>query len=290
MDMVRLAKRLTHSRRVGHGGTLDPAATGVLPICFGQATRVMEYLVDGRKLYRAHIRLGIATDTYDSLGTTTLERDPSGITRDHVEKTLPSFIGTIEQRPPMYSALKYQGERLYKLARAGIQVKLPLRTVQVHRIEFLSWDPPFFTVEVECGRGVYMRSLVHDLGNILECGAHLDALIRLSAGPFLVDNAVSVQQLQMAANDGSWRSLLKPPDVVLKYMDPIQVDSLAERTLRNGQPVPLDPRTHYAQHMERRRAYGTGNRFVGVVCFNKAKSLWQPAKLFHLSDPSPYAP
>ena len=290
MDMVRLVKRLTHVRHVGHGGTLDPLATGVLPICFGQATRIMEYLIQSRKVYRAQLRLGISTDTYDSQGTPTEERNPSMVTRAQVEAALAQFTGVIDQQPPMYSAVKHQGKRLYQLARAGIEVPRDARRVHVYLLRLEEWTPPLFTLQVECGRGVYMRSLAHDLGQALGCGAHLDSLVRQRSGPFSIEESFSVEQLQRMVGDGTWQSALHPLDIVLTDLEAVEVDGRAERSLGSGQPVPLSPRTHYALHMERRRAYAPDGRFVGVVQFNKAKELWQPNKVFHLSTPSPYAP
>lgn len=290
MDMVRLVKRLTRVRHVGHGGTLDPGATGVLPICFGQATRAMEYLIQGRKVYQARMCLGVSTDTYDAQGRVTEQRDPSGVTRQQLGEALPRFTGLIEQQPPMYSALKHKGKRLYELARAGVEVARETRRVQVHRLEMVAWDPPFAGLLVECGRGLFMRSLVHDVGQALGCGAHLDSLVRMQAGPFRVEDSVTPEQFQEAVEGGTWESLLQAPDVVLLHLVAMRVDARAERSLRNGQPAMLDPRTHYASHMECRRAYGPDSRFIGVVRFNKGKGLWQPDKVFRLSAPSPHAP
>ena len=290
MDMVRLAKRLTSVKRVGHAGTLDPIATGVLPICFGQATRLMEEMVDGRKLYRAQFRLGVATDTHDAQGTAVSEADPSGVTRAQVEALFPVFTGSIMQRPPMYSALKHEGKRLYELARAGVEVERPPREVTVYSLTMLEWEPPLVTVEAECGRGLYMRTLAHDIGETLGCGAHLSALTRLRAGVFRLEEAVSPQQFEAAAGNGQWEELLSPPDVVLLDLVPVMAEPAAERHLRRGQAVSLRSAGLYTQHLEARRAYGADGRFLGVVRFNRAQNVWQPEKLFSLSQPSPHAP
>ena len=290
MEVVRQVKRLTRVRRVGHGGTLDPGATGVLPVCFGQATRLMEYLIEGTKIYRARVRLGISTDTYDLSGTITQERDPSQVTREQAERELTPFTGTILQQPPMYSALKREGKRLYQLARAGIEVERPPRKVQVLRLELMEWTSPFFVLEVECGRGVYMRSLVHDLGEALGCGAHLDSLTRLRAGPLTLGEAISLERFHQEVEAGRWTSLLWPPDAVLPHMEVVMVDPRSERAMRNGQPAPLGPETHYASHLEVRRAYNTTGHFIAIVRFHKGEGVWQPEKVFQLPTPSPYAP
>ncbi|MBI2856367.1 MAG: tRNA pseudouridine(55) synthase TruB, partial [Chloroflexi bacterium] len=182
MDVVRLIKRLTRQKRVGHAGTLDPQATGILPICIGQATRVMEYLVNSPKTYHAVVQLGVSTDTYDAQGQITDVRDPSHITLQDVDTALEAFRGVFYQVPPMYSALKREGERLYNLARAGKEVAREPRKVESFRLEVTGWNPPEVELEIECGRGLYVRSLAYDMGVALGCGASLGGLTRLSSG------------------------------------------------------------------------------------------------------------
>ena len=196
MDVVRRLKRASGVKRVGHGGTLDPIATGVIPICFGQATRLMEYLVDGTKDYRAVVELGVETDTYDALGQVVSNQNASHVTLADVSDALESYTGVIQQVPPMYSALKQQGKRLYDLARAGIEVAREPRTVEVFEITVLDWSPPQVTLEATCGRGFYVRSLAHDLGSSLGCGGHLKSLTRLRSGPFKVADALSVSDAE----------------------------------------------------------------------------------------------
>ncbi len=289
MDMVRLAKRLTRVKRVGHAGTLDPIATGVLLICLGQATRLMELLVEGRKVYRAQLRLGVATDTHDAYGTSVSEADPSGATREQLEALLPQFTGVIQQQPPMYSALKREGKRLYDLARAGVEVERAEREVTVYRLELLEWEPPLVTIEAECGRGLYMRTLAHDLGAALGCGAYLNALVRLRSGAFRVEEALSPQQFQEAVEEERWEELVKPLDTALLNLAPVVAEPAAERYLRSGQPVALRSDDE-AKHLETRRAYAADGRFLGLVRFNRSQSVWQPEKLFTLPKPSPHAP
>ena len=154
MDVVRRVKRASGQRRVGHGGTLDPIATGVIPVCMGQATRLMEDVVGGAKTYLAGVELGVSTNTYDALGEVTGRRDASGVTLTDIEGALPAFTGDILQVPPMYSALKREGKRLYDLARAGVEVEREARPVTVHSIALREWAPPVVTLEVECGKGV----------------------------------------------------------------------------------------------------------------------------------------
>ena len=156
-DVVSIIKRLTREKRVGHAGTLDPMASGVLPVCLGRGTRVVEFLMDAHKVYRAQIELGMATDTYDAAGKVTRREDPSSIGRSRLEAALDSFRGRIRQIPPMYSALKHQGQRLYQLARAGVTVSRKSRRAVVYRLELIAFEPPLVTLEVECGKGTYIR-------------------------------------------------------------------------------------------------------------------------------------
>ena len=218
MDALCQVKRLTSQRqKVGHGGTIDPLAQGVLPICFGQATRLMDYVVEGAKRYRVAIELGVTTTTYDAEGQVTKTGDVSGVTRDIVETTLQDFIGVIRQTPPMYSAIKVGGQRLYKLARAGIEVEREARTVEVYNIRLLDFSPPSLMLDVESGRGVYIRSLAHDLGEALGCGGYVTKLERLQCGAFQAEEAVTLERLDQsnASDPHGWRRYLHPIDWVL---------------------------------------------------------------------------
>ena len=290
MEVVRFVKRLTHVKRVGHAGTLDPIATGVLPICLGQATRLMEHMVDGRKIYRGELTLGAATDSYDADGQVTATADPSGVTRAQVEALLPLFTGTLQQLPPMFSALKHEGQRLYDLARAGVEVERPPREVVVHQLTLTGWEPPTLTIEAECGRGFYMRTLAHDIGQALGCGAHLSALTRVRAGSFHLDEAIDLKALEARAEEAAWRDMLLPPDAAVADLETLKVEPAAERHLRNGQSVSLRGVAMYAEHAEQRRVYSIDGRFLAVARFNRAQDHWQPDMVFDLPQPSPLAP
>ena len=292
MDIVRQLKRLTgEKKRVGHGGTLDPLAGGVLPICFGQATRIMEYLVGGERQYRMEVCLGVATSTYDAEGEVTKRGDVSGLDRGAVEESLESFRGTILQIPPMYSAIKMEGKRLYQLARSGIEVEREPRKVNIPRIEIIDFALPMLTLEVDSGRGAYMRSLAHDLGEALGCGAYLTSLVRLRSGPFRVEDAVSMVRIQEAAAQGSWEEHLHPVDYALLDMKEVVVSKAAERYLRSGQSVSLPPHIGaYAGYLEKYRAYTQDGRFLAVIDFDKPENRWRPDRVFNLDSPSPYAP
>lgn len=281
--VVAQVRRLTGEKRVGHAGTLDPEATGVLPVCLGKGTRIVEFLVDTTKAYRAQIELGVATDTGDATGRTTRQEDPSQVSRERLESELTSFCGIIEQTPPMYSAVKYQGRRLYQLARAGIEIERKSRPVMVYSLKLTDWQSPVATVEVVCGKGTYIRSLAQDLGQALGCGATLKNLSRLRCGLFDIKEAVSLDQLEAACRHDYWQHLVYPIDTVLLDWGAIIVDDEVSQLIRNGRPVVL--RNDYSDreggsYQSYCRAYTLDGRFLGVLRFNPERSEWQPEKVF----------
>ena len=292
MEALRRIKRIVGQRqKVGHGGTMDPLARGVLPICLGQATRLMDYVIGGRKRYLITVRLGETTTTYDAEGELVRTGDPSGLTQEMVESTLPSFTGQIHQTPPMYSAIKVKGQRLYKLARAGIEVPREARSVEVHSITIINFALPDLVLEVESGKGVYMRSLAHDLGETLGCGAHVAELERLSCGRFLAQEAVTPEQLEeAAAGPEGWDRYLYHVDWILRDLKSISVGPQAERILRHGQAINLGRPVVDAGYLEAFRAYSTDGRFLAVVRFDRATQEWKPDKVFQIEHPSPFAP
>lgn len=293
MDALRRIKRITSQRKkVGHAGTMDPLARGVLPICFGQATRLMEYVIEGVKRYQMDIKLGVTTSTYDAEGEIVKTGDASGLTRDMVEDALPPFMGIIQQVPPMYSAVKVQGQRLYQLARAGIEVEREARTVEVYDIQIIEFSPPTLTLRVESGRGVYMRSLAHDLGEVLGCGGYVTDLVRLYCGGFQAEEAVTLEGLEeaAAAEPPRWQQYLHPTDWVLKGLRSISVSTQAEHYLRHGQSINLGRMVLDAGYLEQFRAYSADGRFLAVVRFDRSTNTWQPVKVFQNDSPSPYAP
>ena len=286
MEVVRRIKRMTSQKKVGHAGTLDPQATGVLPICFGQATRVMEYLVNSPKAYSALVHLGVSTDSYDAQGEITQTRDASYVTKDDVNATLEKYRGTFHQVPPMFSALKKDGQRLYNLARAGKEVARPPREVEIYNLKITQWDPPELRLEMECGRGMYVRSLAHDLGNDLGCGAHLKDLTRLHAGPFDISTSISMEQVEEACEGGTWRSLLFPVDFPLLHYKAAVVQKDKAQAIRRGQGIYLGLPTNASSSSNMYRLYSTDGQFLALLQPGRVKGLWQAQKVFNL-DPSP---
>lgn len=291
--VVSLVKRLAGERRVGHAGTLDPSASGVLPICLGRATRTTQYLVEATKTYRAEIELGVATDTYDADGRVVQRGDIGGIDRSQLESALSGFRGLVKQVPPMYSALKYRGRPLYKLARAGITIERKPRLANIIEMTLQQWQPPLVTVEVVCGKGTYIRSIAHDLGQALGCGAHLQKLVRLRCGPFDIKDAISLPQLEDAFRHGDYRRFLYPMDIVLMHWPSVVISDEAAQHLKNGRPLAAEKDGGIIQNLPAAatsgraeispetlyRAYALDGRFIGVLRFNLVKREWQPEKV-----------
>lgn len=273
-DVVAFVRRISGQRRAGHAGTLDPMATGVLLVCLGQAARVAEYLMASDKVYLARLRLGIATDTYDAEGEVT-QRAEVRVTREQFEQALSAFVGTLEQTPPMYSAVKHQGTPLYRLARRGETVHTPARRVKIYTLSLKEWAPPTAQIEVHCSKGTYIRSLVHDLGQRLECGAHLVELVRIASGAFRIEEAVSLAELEAACRAGKVEGLLQPLDRALSAFPAIVVDEATAARIACGQRVrlPEDP------GMELCRAYAADGHLLAMLRAS-AEGLWQPHKVF----------
>jgi tRNA pseudouridine55 synthase len=209
-----------------------------------------------------------------------------------VESKLLDFIGTIQQMPPMYSAVKVGGQRLYKLARAGIEVEREARTVMVYSIQLLNFSPPSIMLDVETGRGVYVRSLAHDLGEALGCGGYVTKLERLKCGAFTSSESVTLEQLEQSNTPEShgWHQYLHPIDWALLDSRSLMVGRLAETYIRNGQSITLDQPIDDVGYLETFRAYSTNGHFLALVRFDRAANAWRPTKVFQIDSRSPYAP
>jgi tRNA pseudouridine55 synthase len=259
-----------------------------LPVCLGQGTRVIEFLVDSTKAYLAEIEFGIATDTYDASGKIIQKGDPSGISRDKLESMLTSFCGLIQQTPPMFSAVNYKGKRLYKLARAGITVERKSRPAKIHSLQLIGWQSPVATVEVVCGKGTYIRSLADDLGQALGCGACLKSLVRLRCGPFDIKDAVTAPQLEDAFRFDYWQDLVYPIDSVLLDMPAIVVSDDDRWNIMNGRTFVLgkddwdkasgclEQGIPVVSPRNRCRAYALDGCFLGVLRLATGKGFLKP--------------
>jgi tRNA pseudouridine55 synthase len=240
-EAVARVRRITQAAKAGHGGTLDPLATGVLPIALGEATKTVAYIVDGQKHYRFTARLGEARSTDDSEGEVTATSDDRPGTAE-IEHALPSFVGAVEQVPPRFAAIKIDGERAYDLARRGEPVELAARTVEIARLSLIERpDPDHVVLELVCGRGTYVRAVVRDLGAMLGCSAHVSALRRLRVGPFAAETAISLETLaQLAADDALPQALVSLP-TALQEMPAMPLTGPQAERLRAGQKIRVAP-------------------------------------------------
>ncbi len=273
-DLVLAVRRGTGEKQVGHAGTLDPRATGLLVVCLGAATRLSDYLRGTDKRYRARVRLGQSTSTYDADGEITSESGhlPE---RAAVEEALVKFRGPIQQQPPAFSAIKRGGKKAYELARAGETVELETRPVEIHALELLDWEPPEFTLDVLCSPGTYIRSLAHDLGQTLGCGAHLTALRRTASGTFQISEAVTLADLTQSFAAGAWKRYLRPADEAVWDWPEVGLTAEAAARIQHGQPIPLEE-----QADDRARAYNPAGEFIALLSADTRAGVWRPHKVF----------
>ena len=255
MDVCAKLRGIFREKRVGHGGTLDPMATGVLPVFVGRATRAVEFAGESEKEYVAGLKLGVVTNTQDTTGQV-LETHPVSVTREEVEEALAPFRGNILQIPPMYSAIKRDGKKLYELARAGKEVDRPPRPVTIRALEVAEQTgPDAYTLRVRCSKGTYVRTLCHDIGAALGCGGCMSALRRTEAGGFTLKDAVTLEALQAAPEPAA---LLRPVDACFHGYDAVEIDRRALFRARNGNPFPCPDGVPDGVY----RFYGPGGEFL----------------------------
>lgn len=230
--------RLPKGTAVGHGGTLDPEAAGVLPLCVGRATRLFDYIIDKQKEYIAEVCLGIETDTQDASGAVLARAEKVCVSEADFLSVLPRFVGEIEQTPPAYSAIKRDGQRMYELARRGQAVELPARRVTIHAVEPLErLTEERWLIRVACGKGVYIRTLCHDIGRALGCGAHMSFLLRSRAGIFDCADGLSLEEVDELAQRGALEEKLCPLDAPLAHLPAVRAGAWREPYIRNGNPL-----------------------------------------------------
>lgn len=235
-DVVAKLKGILHQRRIGHSGTLDPMATGLLVVFVGRATRAVEFAERHDKRYLAGLRLGLTTDTQDVTGTV-LEEKTVSVTAEKLEKALEGFRGQLQQIPPMYSAIKQNGQRLYDIARRGGEVERKPRAIIIHDLRLIGQQDGDWLLDVRCSKGTYVRTLCHDLGQALGCGGCMSSLRRIQAGQFCVDNAVTLSRVQQMADEGRAEELLLPVDRLFSQLEHCTVSAAQENKIRCGSPV-----------------------------------------------------
>jgi tRNA pseudouridine55 synthase len=267
-------------RRVGHAGTLDPDAVGVLPILIGEATKLMPYLADQDKEYRVSVRFGITTDTLDAGGRVLATHPVSGLDRVTLEAESRRFVGRITQVPPMFSAVHHEGRRLYELAREGREVERAPREVFVHSIEVHDVGETTAVLTVVCGKGTYVRVLVADLGAAIGCGAVVERLVRARVGPFRLDAAVAWEEITGADPDSLWTRVL-PPDAALSAWPAVHLDDSAARAFVHGQSVPA-PSSSAAAAGALRRVHDREGHLLGVGELAVAGTRVRPLRILHV--------
>lgn len=274
-DVVAKFRGIARTKKCGHTGTLDPMATGVLPILLGNATKLSSLIPDSDKGYCAGFQLGVTTDTLDCTGTV-LSRVPVQVSAQQLETALESFRGTISQIPPMYSAVQVNGRRLYDLARSGQTVERPSRTVTIHQLNLLDYDPQTGEgkLEVFCSKGTYIRSLVDDLGKALGCGGMLTSLVRSQANGFILDDCLTLEECQRLADAGELEGRVLPADRVLKELPVLLLNRVQAEKFRHGVKLDLN-RLHLPKQAEGNlRVYDSSGLFLGL-----ARCNWDEAEL-----------
>lgn len=258
-DVVRQVKKLAKEKKVGHGGTLDPEAGGVLPVCIGRATKAIDFIMDDTKVYVAGIKLGVVTDTYDREGKILREAEVT-CSQEDVIKSINKFVGNIKQVPPMYSALKQNGKKLYELAREGKEVYREPRNIIIHSIEILSINLPMISIRVKCSKGTYIRSLCYDIGEELGCGAMMWSLERAGTGPFTIENSVKLEDL----TEENIRSYIIPLERIFDKFPKLVVNNKFEKLILNGVSIKDRALLKEVEENCQYAVYNTENIFIGV--------------------------
>ena len=283
-DVVAKIRGICHVRKIGHAGTLDPAAEGVLPVCVGKATRIADLLSGEIKTYCAQMRLGEETDTLDQTGTVVRRADPAvldRLTEGQVREVIDSFVGGYDQVPPMYSARHVQGKRLYELAREGKSVERAAVPVRIDRIVIDEISIPDIALTVTCGRGTYIRSLCADIGEKLGCGAVMTHLVRTRVGPFEIGDALTIGQLQERLTEKSFGDLLMPVDQVFAERPAVTVASSCEKLAYNGNKIPLAGFQTDDLPAEDFRLYDSRGQFIGIFGIEENGQTVKPVKMFY---------
>lgn len=297
-DVVAKLRGICKQKKIGHTGTLDPDASGVLPVCLGNATKLCDMLTDKTKEYRAKLLLGCVTDTQDMTGKI-LEEHPVTVTKEQAEQAILSFVGDYDQIPPMYSALKVNGQKLCDLARAGKVVERKSRRITIYSITIEELELPCVTMTVSCSKGTYIRTLCHDIGQRLGCGGTMASLVRTRAGQFRIEEAYPLSKIEQLAKAGELETILLPTDAVFKELDSYTVKAEFEILVKNGNPLlPAHLEGHglgqaaYPQEKTdgsagdsipagaQIRVYGKEGRFYGIYGWQEAEARFRPVRMF----------
>ena len=281
-DVVAVLRKVVGQKKIGHTGTLDPDATGVLPVCLGRATKVCELLTDHDKTYEALLLLGKTTDTQDISGEVLEEKDPGNLAEEKVRSCIESFIGEYDQIPPMYSALKVNGKKLYELAREGKTVERKSRRVQIYGIRILEMNLPHVRMEVDCSKGTYIRTLCHDIGEKLQVGGCMEELERTKVGRFLKKDAVTLDEVRQKMEQGEGTELFTPLDQIFAELPAVTVTDAKAWMSYNGNDLPerfLLEKEEWTDGQEV-RVYDSRKNFIGLYQYRAPKKLFHIKKMF----------
>lgn len=280
-DVVAKLRGICKQKKIGHTGTLDPDAVGVLPVCLGSGTKLCDLLTDKTKEYVARFRLGMTTDTQDISGKVLTTKEVC-VSPEDVAGVLSSFVGESEQLPPMYSAIKVQGKKLYELAREGKEVERKKRPITIYELELLKSEHPEYEIRVKCSKGTYIRTLCHDIGQALSCGAVMTSLVRTRVGSFSIEEAKTLSELQELADTGGLHNIITPVEEMFRNLPAVTVLAEADKALQNGNQLKLSQiREREAAGMAVSvRVYSYVNRFCGIYEYDPARKLFTPVKMF----------
>ena len=279
-DVVAKLRGIAGQKKIGHTGTLDPDAEGVLPVCLGKATKVCELLTDKDKTYRAVLFLGQTTDTQDASGTVLETSDVSNLNEVQVTEAVQSFVGEYAQIPPMYSALKVGGKKLYELAREGKTVERKARNVMIHSIKILRVDLPRVEMEVSCSKGTYIRTLCHDIGEKLGVGGCMESLLRVQVGRFVLADSLRLSEIQKAKEDGNLEKILQPIDSVFEQYRAVRIRPDQEKRLQNGNSFRKPDRLQNYDDQEMVRVYDSNGHFAAVYRYAEKDHEFRIVKMF----------
>lgn len=281
-DVVARLRGICKQKKIGHTGTLDPDAVGVLPVCLGNGTKLCDMLTDRTKEYVAVLRLGIVTDTQDISGTVLSEK-PVEVTSSQVREVIASFKGNSLQIPPMYSALKVNGRKLYELAREGKEVEREARSITIYKLEILEENHPEYTIKVECSKGTYIRTVCHDIGQALGCGGVMAGLQRTRVGEFEIDKAHTLDELQKLSDSGQLSQVVIPVEKMFENLSALTVREQSMKVLKNGNQLRAEDFKVDAQKVtdgQEFRVYSNEGIFYGVYSYAERRRLFCPVKLF----------
>ncbi|MEG2296848.1 MAG: tRNA pseudouridine(55) synthase TruB [Clostridium sp.] len=285
-DVVAKLRGILKQKKIGHTGTLDPAAEGVLPVCLGKGTKLCDMLTDKTKTYRAVLLLGLETDTQDTTGTVLQEQSTEFLTESEVRAAVESFVGPYAQTPPMYSALKVNGKKLYELAREGKEIEREARPVEIFSLTIEEIQLPRVTMSVKCSKGTYIRTLCHDIGEKLDCGGCMEYLLRTQVGPFYIEESLKLSDVEALRDAGRVdEKVVLVDDMFKEYPELVANNAIWDNRLENGNPfswehmIPI-PQVEMPLDGTLFRVYDSKRQFIGIYEYRREEVRWKPKKIF----------